>query len=378
MKFQRVYFEQIIGQKEVKKNLIRTVKDGHVSHALLFSGADGTGSLPLAVAFAGYIFCEKPGVTDRCGNCSACLKMNALTHPDLHFSFPIVKTKKIDHAKVMMREFLAFFSKNPYMNLKAWEVEIAGDNKKSLITTRESDEIVKSLSLKSFSGGHKVMIIWHPEKMNNKAANKILKTLEEPSPKTVVILVAPNSEDLMPTIISRAQLIKCDQINDVAMTAALEARLGLEYDDAMRIARLANGDFYQATLLAEAKEASSSFLNLFSTYMRGCAVRDYKAVMDACTQLAALSRDQQQSFIEYALEFIHQSVIFEYVGRESARFDAESLKFAERFAPFIAQSNLGGFNDVLSRAHYLVQRNVNAHLLFLKTGGDMMKLFKTR
>lgn len=373
-----MYFKEIIGQTAVKKHLIKTVKGGHVGHALMLSGGVGNGKLPLAIAFAGYIFCENPGDTDRCGKCNACKKMDAMSHPDLHFSFPFVKTTSIKTCKPQMREFISTITKEPYLDLRDWELQIASDNKKSIITADESNEIVKSLTLKSFAGGHKVLIIWHADKLNREAQNKLLKTLEEPEAKTLILLITDTPENLLTTINSRTQLVKCDRLSDQVMANALVERFHSDPHAAMNIARIADGDFAKAKKIVSSNKQTTSYLNLFSHWMRAAATSNFYEILKACDAISKLTRDEQQNFLEYGLQFLHQSVLYEYVGKDDARFDDEAAEFAKKFAPFMAKNDLEGFHDIFSDGHYMVKRNVNAHLLFLKMGNDMVKLFKAR
>lgn len=373
-----MYFKEIIGQQAVKTHLIKTVKQGHVSHALMFTGGVGNGKLPLALAFAGYIFCENRGETDRCGKCGACKKMDVLGHPDLHFSFPFVKTTSIKTCNPQMREFISTISKDPYLDLRDWELQIASDNKQSIITADESNEIVKRLTLKSFAGGHKILIIWNADKLNSSAQNKLLKTLEEPEAKTLIILVTDSAQNLLPTINSRTQLVQCEHISDEVMATALVERFDTDKTNALNIAKIADGDFAKAKKMIAANQSTSKYFELFSQWMRAAAVSDYYKILTSCDQISKLSRDEQQNFLEYGLQFFHQSILYTYVGKEQARFDSEAAGFAIRFAPFMVANDLVGFHDIFSDGHYMVKRNVNAHLLFMKMGSDMAKLFKTR
>ena len=344
----------------------------------MFTGGIGNGKLPMALSFAGYIFCENRSETDRCGHCKACKEMNGQSHPDLHFSFPFIKTVKIKTCKPNMREFIATIGKDPYISLKEWELQIADDNKQSIITADESNEIIKDLSLKSFAGGYKILIVWQADKLGVPAQNKLLKTLEEPEPKTLIILITDSTDALLPTINSRTQLVKFSRLKDEEIAQALGAQFDISPDKAMNIARITDGNFAHARQLAKSDVNTSEYLDLFSKWMRAAAVGDFHKLISACDVISKLTRDEQQSFIEYGLHFLHQSVLHEYVSEDEARFDSNAKEFAQKFAPFMVKHNLSGFHDIFSNGHYLVKRNVNAHLLFLKMGNDMVRLFKER
>lgn len=372
-----VYFKDIIGHTATKALLIRMAQQGHVGHALMFLGSNGSGNLPLAIAFAGYVFCENPGNDDRCGNCASCKKMNQLGHPDLHFSFPIVKQKDGDTSKQYVKDFMALVNKHPYLSLKDWEVEHSGENKKSLIPADESTNIVKSLSLKSFSGGHKVLIVWHAERMNIQAANRLLKTLEEPSEKTIVILVVPSAEELLTTIVSRTQLINCGNVKDEEIEQWLVEREDIDPVTAQKVARLADGNFNMALKLAHVEATDeTNYFGLFVEWMRACAAKDIFKAQLVAEKLASFKRDHQQYFLDYCLQFFHKSVLQAHIGEEASRFDDEALPFAKKFAPHIAKAELVRFHDIFSNGHYMVSRNVNSSLLFMQMSYDLIGVFR--
>ena len=373
-----MYFKDIIGQDSVKAQLIKSVNQGHVSHALMFTGGVGNGKLPLAIAFAGFILCTNRDVDDRCGNCPACKKMDALSHPDLHFSFPFIKTTSIKTSKTHIREFMATVLKEPYLQLREWELQIASENKKSIIPAEESNEILKALAFKSYAGGHKILIIWNADKLHSAAQNKLLKTLEEPEPKTLTILVTDSADLLLPTINSRTQLVKCEKLSDEAISNALVLQYNTPKSAATEIAKIVDGDFAKAKKMAASDNNTSQYLDLFSRWMRAAATSKLYDLVQACDSISKLSKDEQQNFLEYGLQFLHQSILYTHVGHDDARFTTDAKVFASKFAPFMVKQNLDSFHQIFSDGHYMVQRNVNAHLLFMKMGTDMVKLFKAR
>lgn len=372
-----MYFKDVIGHSALKNHLIKTVEDQRVGHSLMFSGNSGGGKLSMALAFAGYIFCENRGENDRCGVCNACKKMDVLGHPDLHFSFPIILSSGSKVSAPFRRDFVDSVLKNPYLSLSEWEDMLAETKKKSVISADESQEIIKRLTLKSFSGGHKIMIIWHAERLNREAQNKLLKTLEEPEPKTLIILTTNNPEDLLPTINSRTQLVKFIRLRDEVIAEGLTKKYGTTPKAAQNLARISDGNFAKAAKIASAGGAESPYFDLFLTWMRSCVMGNDLVLRDSCVTITEFSRDQQQAFLEYCLQFIHQSVLYKYVSVEEARFTDENLTSSTKFAEFIADKDLGSIHEILSKGHYLVQRNILPHLLFMKMGIDLKRLFKT-
>jgi len=373
-----LFFKDILGHKQVKNSLRKMVSDGHVGHALYFLGPDGSGNLPLAIAFASYILCENPTGEDRCGVCASCKQLSSWSHPDLHFSFPIIKRKHNETSEGHLQTFVNSIKKERYLTLKTWETILDGENKRSIIPTAESDYIVKSLSLKSFKGGHKVLIIWRADQLHTAAANKLLKTLEEPTEKTIIILVADSTESILPTIISRTQLINCGSLRDEDIEMGLTHEFEIAPELAENIARVSNGNYHQARLLAQDNASTSEYLGIFKSWMRSCVKHDMPEALSIVEEISKFSKDRQQNFIEFCLEFLHKSILYSYIGAESSRFDKEALEFAERFSPYMVNSDLEGFHNVLSHGHYMIERNVNSRLLFLKMSRDLMTLYNKK
>jgi DNA polymerase-3 subunit delta' len=372
-----VYFKEIVGHSELKGALTRMVKDDHVSHALMFAGKEGSGNLALAIAFASFLLCKNRGAEERCGVCPDCKQLDQLGHPDLHFSFPFVKKESVKTSDSFQRDFKNQLRLNPYISLKDWEIEMAGENKQSIITVDESSEIVKKLSLKSFAGGYKIMIIWRPEKLNQAAENKLLKTLEEPNPRTVIILVPTQAEELLPTIISRVQMVKCRPLTNAEIQEGL-IKQNTTPEVAAMAARMAEGDYNLAMKTAKDPEAENAYFALFRDWMRTCVAPHKNDVVEVTEKISALSRDQQGYFLDYCLNFLHEAVMFAYLGKDKARYTGAAAEFAEKFAPYMADKDLGAFHDTLSKGHRLVERNVNPRLLYMKLSAEMIRIFMGR
>ena len=224
-----MFFKDIIGQEEAKRRLIKEAKEGKIAHARLFCGPEGIGKLPLAIAFARYLSCQNPGEDDACGTCPNCIKYNKLAHPDLHFVFPVIKKKNKDTVSDdYIAEWRAFVGQNPYFNLNMWLEEMGAENQQAQIFVKESDEIVRKLSLKSSQGGYKIMIIWLPEKMNTECSNKLLKLLEEPPTQTIFLLVSENPDMLLATIQSRTQRFSLYGIEEDKIANKLQEQYGIQ------------------------------------------------------------------------------------------------------------------------------------------------------
>ncbi|MFN7013856.1 MAG: ATP-binding protein [Bacteroidia bacterium] len=266
-------FSEIPGHIEEKQRLIRSVKDNRVSHAQLFLGPVGSGNLALALAYAQYIACENKQAEDSCGECLSCKKYAKLIHPDLHFVFPINKIED-DKKAITSDKFLETWRStvldNPYIDINKWNIALGIEQKLTIINVEEADAILKKLSLKSFEGGYKILIMWMPERMNIASANKLLKIIEEPPDKTLFLLVANNHEDLLPTIISRLQLIKIYPFKDEDIIETLKKQFNISDEQAKRIAFLSEGSLLSALELAQpdGENADKEFLNYFIEWMR--------------------------------------------------------------------------------------------------------------
>jgi DNA polymerase III subunit delta' len=358
-----VQFKDVIGQGEVKAFLLDEVKNNRISHAQLFSGKAGYGGLPLALAFATYVFCEQKTERDSCGQCASCQKVKNLQHPDLHFSFPTVLSLG-NKSDLFLTEWREMIKQSPYFDLNQWTFHIDEKGRKPVIGTDESQEIIKKLSLKSFEGGYKIMIIWMAEEMNATCANKLLKILEEPPQKTLFILLVEQMDQMLPTIISRTQLVRIPRLSDQDIAQELQARTSMDLSAAASTSSLADGDWKEAALLLGEQEEKNANRNLFIMCMRVCYKKDVLAMINWAEQVSALTREGQKNFLKYALHMFRQSLLNNYVGHELTRVSPEEADFLKNFARFITGNNIREFMDEFSEAHYHLERNANAKILF--------------
>jgi DNA polymerase-3 subunit delta' len=361
--FDFMQFSQVIGHEALKSHLIREVNSGKVSHAQLFLGKPGYGTLPMALAFVQYLFCENRQTTDSCGKCASCQKTAALQHPDLHFAFPVVLSidKLSDAFIVQWREQIA---EQPYFDLNQWTKRIDPKERKPTIGTDQSQEIIKKLVLKSYEGGYKVMLIWMAEEMNATCANKLLKILEEPPEKTLIVLVGESSDKLLQTIKSRTQLVKIprpqtdDVISYLRMT---KGAITPTIDSA--IAR-AEGDLIELNLMLAEDADQQGDRDDFMQLMRVCYKKDVIQMMDWADKMGGSSKERQKQFLIYALHMFRQSLMKNYTDDQLTRVSKEENDFLNKFAPFITGNNIQDFTAAFNKAHYHIDRNANSRLLF--------------
>jgi len=370
-------FKEVIGHKELKASLIQSVSDGRISHAQLFLGSEGSGNLALALAYIQYIYCENKGEEDSCGVCPSCRKIQHLSHPDLHFSFPVIKAgKEGETADEFITEFRKAIIDNPYINLLNWYEYLGNQNKQGIISVKESNHIIKKLSLKSFEGGFKSYLIWMPENLNSAAANKLLKTIEEPPEKTIIILVANDSEQIIPTILSRTQLVKLARLSNAEIAEGLIEAFETEKQLAENLAAMSEGNYFQARNLAlNAGENNENFI-YFRNWMRLCFKKDIKGVSNWVDDMAKIGRAQQKDFLKFALHLLRQCALNNYNVEGLITIKGDERVFMQNFAPYINHLNFEDYITLFSEAQFHIDRNANAKILFTDLSYQLLVLLK--
>jgi DNA polymerase-3 subunit delta' len=326
-------FSTIPGLDSVKKILVDAAKSNHIAHAQLFVGADGALNLPLALAFATYLHCQNKG-DDACGQCPACSKNIKFIHPDTHFVFPLSNVKNDkdeDRFKAeILKSWRVFLTETPYGSLDDWTNAYGGEDKMALISREESREIIKALSLKPFESPHKVMIIWQPELMHPSAANGILKILEEPPPHTYFILVTNAADRLLPTIISRTQIVTVPLLDDDAIEDYLVEKHGVEKPRANKIAQLADGNLNLAVKLIENEEDNNS--QRFTEWMRACFKRQYGNLVTIAEDYHALDKLSQRNVMAYSINMMRETMLHLSGATSINRTRGDELKFVQDFS----------------------------------------------
>lgn len=357
-----MYFRDIIGQNHVIRHLIDTVEQGIVPHARIFHGPEGVGKLPLAIAYARYLNCTSRGKEDACGECPSCHKFDKLAHPDLHFVFPVVKSKVSDEYLPEWRDMLA---RKPYFNLSEWLQSIDAQNAQGLIYEKESGEIIRKLNLKVYEALYKVMIVWLPEKMHLACANKLLKMIEEPPNHTVFILITEDQENVLQTIWSRCQPLHVKAIELDDMVGALQRNFDVNQERARSTAHMARGSYTRAMEQLQSSEDNSYFFKLFIEMTRASFSGNIKKIKQVAGELASVGRERQKSFLLYALRLFREYFVTNLNEPAMVYLNEEEKQFGERFAPFVNEKNIEELYDEFSLAHRQVEQNGNAKIIFL-------------
>ncbi len=371
-----MFFKDIIGQEQVKERLRLELHEGRVPHAQLFAGPEGSGALPLAIAYARFLLCTHRGETDACGTCPSCVKLNKLAHPDLHFVFPVVKRKGGGDtvSDDYIREWRELAISTPYFGLNHWLDAMGAENQQAQIFVKESDELTRKLSLKSSEGGYKVVVLWLPEKMKVECANKLLKLLEEPPALTVFLLVSEEPDRILPTILSRTQRVNVPRLGDNEISTALSRQFGLQPSDAAETARLANGSYLQALEIIHRSDDNLLFFELFVSLMRLAYQRKVKDMKDWSETVATMGRERQKNFLAYCQRMVRENFISNFHRRELNYMNRDEANFAVRFAPFINERNVIGIADELSEAQAHIEQNVNPRMVFFDFALKMIVL----
>tara|TARA_B110000027_G_scaffold13952_1_gene13517 strand:+ start:15284 stop:16408 length:1125 start_codon:yes stop_codon:yes gene_type:complete len=369
-------FEEIPGMDALKQTLVLSHQRNHLAHAQLFSGEEGGAALPLAIAYATYLLCENKEATDACGSCPACQKMAKHIHPDVHYFFPSAKLEKEDgkQQSKVNEVWRKLISEQPYASLSDLISALDTENKQNHISKAEAKRIVQTVSMKSFEGGLKILIIWYPEKMNGAAANAILKVVEEPPENTLYLMVTYRYEDLLTTIISRLQRVTVPSFSQEDLTEYLVQNHGATAEDAINAYRFSNGSLPNA--VADLKEGNEDELYWFIDWMRNCIGAKYDFLSRMSEQFKQISRAKQQIKMRWALEMIRNAILVK--GAE----DLISAEGAERafILKFSNAINLEGLELIykdLSETLYYLERYAHPQMAQLALSIRLSHIIRT-
>ena len=372
-------WDKVIGQENVKSHLRDMVKNNRLSHALLFLGKEGSGALPLAVEFAKFIVCQPksaPIVEDLFGEMSALpaaltnaeelaaiQRAENLIHPDLHFSFPVIPHKSGDKptSADYITEWREFLQNYPYGNVYDWLLSINAENKQGNITAEECNDILRKLSLKTFESEFKVLLLWMPEYLG-KEGNKLLKLIEEPPPNTVFIFVAENEEKILPTILSRCQLVKIPPLQNKEIEKALIERANTTEETAQQIASICEGNYREALQLKNHSE--EDWQDLTKDWLKFIIRRMLPEQSKWIDEMSKLGREKQKHFLRYFNHLLEQSIRIKVLGADLIHLPEKEKDFAIRINKIASVSQQEAIVEELDKASYYIERNANSKILF--------------
>ncbi|MER3319490.1 MAG: DNA polymerase III subunit delta' [Allomuricauda sp.] len=379
-------FKNVLGLEHIKNHLVTTAETGRVAHAQLFVGPEGSGVLPMALAYAQYLLCGNTGGENDGGNTVCNTKCNSLTHPDLHFAFPVSNSDKVKSHAVSdhyIEEWRQFVKEQPYGNLFDWYRQIGIEKKQGQIGVDEAQDMVKKLSLKPYEGGYKILIVWMAEKMNISAANKLLKLIEEPPNKTVLLLLAEDEEQIINTIRSRCQILNFPPLAEQVITDEL-LLTGVGQTEALTIALEANGNFNKALDLLNKDSEDLVFERWFVQWVRSAfkAKGNKGAIQELILwseEVAKTGREVQKKFLNYCLTMIRQALLLNYNANELvyAKVHMEGFDL-KKFAPFVHENNILDIVKELEQAIFHVERNGNSKLIFTDLSIKLTRLLHAK
>lgn len=376
-------FNDILGQDHLKSHLTQGVDNGRIPHAQLFVGPEGSGTLPMAIAYAQYILCGNNTLENNGGNEACNLKFNNLSHPDLHFAFPVATTdtvKKNPISSDFMEAWRKLIREQPYGNLFDWYKLLGIENKQGQIGVDEALHIVKSLALKSYEGGYKIMLIWMAEKMNLSAANKLLKLIEEPPHKTLFILIAEDAGQILGTIRSRCQVLNFPPLSEQVIKDALQANYQLDAATATKIAMQSDGNYNRACDLVYHDSEEIQFEEWFVIWVRSAfrAKGNKAAIHDLIAwseEIAKTGRETQKQFLQFCMAFFRQALLINYKAPTLVYMVPKTENFKlKNFAPFVHENNIIEITKALEDAIYHIERNGNSKIILTDLSIQLTRL----
>ncbi|WP_124979118.1 DNA polymerase III subunit [Nonlabens xiamenensis] len=373
-------YQDVLGLEHIKKHLQSTVANSRIAHAQLFVGPTGSGVLPLAIAYARDIIC-------RSGQDACHAQLDKLAHPDLHFSFPMPASVGSSNSKansdLFISEFREFVLNQAYGSLPDWYKAIDIEKKNAEIRVAEAQLIMKKLSLKSYEGGYKVLIMWAADKMNAEASNKLLKLIEEPPPQTIIILIAESTDRIINTITSRCQIIQVPKLYTSDIAEALQERHQISKSQAVMTARQADGDFRKAVQFAHNDTEELQFEQWFVQWVRTAFVAKSNPtaindLLDWATTIAAVNRETQLRFLNFCIEFFRQAMLLNYKATPAVYLSPKSSFDLSKFAPFVDGERMLAVQKELQDAMYHVERNANGKIVFTDLSIGMTRILHSK
>ncbi|HEY0610381.1 MAG TPA: hypothetical protein VGD35_12010 [Chitinophaga sp.] len=372
-------FSNIIGQENIRQQLIQAVQQNRLSHAMLLLAPEGAGGLPLALAFTQYLVCENKQENDACGQCSACIKASQYIHPDIHFSYPVIPRKPGD--KPLSTDYAAewreFIGTHPYGNAYDWLQFIGAENKQGNITANECHDIIRKLSLKSFESQYKILLMWMPEYLGNEG-NRLLKLIEEPPPNTLFILVAENQEQILATILSRTHLIRVNPLPKEVLVDALINRAKAAPAKARQAATIAMGNYREAMALLQ--NAEDDYHELLRNWLNYIFTGNRPALQAWIEQIAStkIGRENQKQFLRYFINLLEHSLRLQFLDRQQLAFSEEEMDFAAKLNKLANLKQMESIMELLDNACYYIERNANAKLLFHALSIRLQYIFRNK
>ncbi|HAR19308.1 MAG TPA: DNA polymerase III subunit delta [Cytophagales bacterium] len=361
-----MHFSDIIGCDSLKKTLTTAVQKNHLAHALLFRGQEGGPALAMALSFSNYLLCPNRTTTDACGQCSACSKSAKYVHPDMHFVLPYksLGTGSEDEARAeMMTKWRSLLAVNCWVTLADWTNHAGIESKQISISVKESRKILYHVALKPFEAEKKIIFIWLPELLGVEAANALLKVLEEPNVRTQFILVCAEYEQILPTILSRCQLVSVPSFLEQEIAHELVSNFQLESSKAVQIARLADGSMNEAIKLSA--DMPDDNLTKFREWFRLCYGQKYTELVAWADDFQSMGKEPQKNLLQFGLVMLRETLVWNFGDESLVRLTKDEKDFVEKFSKIVQPQKVEKISHWINEAHYQLERNVNPKMVFL-------------
>lgn len=373
-------FSEVISQEAVKRRLLQDVRANRIPHALMLTGPKGAGKMPLALALAQYLLCEHRSEGEPCGVCRSCKMVEEWSHPDLHFSFPIIKKKNSSTAPVCddyLKEWRQQVKREVYFDINDWLADMKAENQQAVYYVTESDALLRKLAIKSSQGGNRVVVMWLPERMNQETANKLLKLIEEPPSHTYFIMVCEEPDKVLGTIISRTQRIVVPALSEKDIEEALVTRHALPQELAAELAHVSQGSLTEALHRMAAGSDETMFFEQFVSLMRLAYMRKIKELREWSDALSAMGREPQKRFLKYAQRLLRENFVYNFQRQSELNYQMKNeAEFSRNFARFINERNVIPMMEVLGEAEGDIEGNVNAKMVFFDMALQIIVLLK--
>jgi DNA polymerase-3 subunit delta' len=370
-------FQDIPGLDELKNTLRKALQGNHLAHALLFHGQEGGASVALALAFSNYLLCPNRTEWEACGECEVCHKTKKWIHPDLHFILPYKSTSEKEEDQTrsdMLGQWRSFLAENQWPTLSDWATHAGIESKQISISVKESRRIVYNVSLKPFEAEKKVIFVWLPELLGIEAANALLKVLEEPNQRTQFILVANEYDRLLPTIVSRTQLVSVRRFSDEEISQELQGKQAIEPAKALQMARLANGNMNEAVSLVD--EMPDTHLAQFRDWFRLCYAQKMVELVQMAEEFQGMGKEPQKNLLQFGLSMLRESLIWNYGDQNLVRLTNEERDFILNFSKVIQPNKVEKLSQWINESYYQLERNVNPKMVFLDLSINISRIIK--
>ena len=358
-------FADVPGNPSLKASLVHAIDSGHIAHAQLFAGTEGGTGLMLALAYAQYLNCENRTEGDSCGTCVSCIKTQKFIHPDLHFCFPWAKTKlfKEEEINAFLPLWRSFLTESPFARLSEWAEKCEFENRTPFINIKTIREAMLGLQLKPYEATYKVQIIWLPETLRTDGANSFLKSLEEPPPFTVFLLVSTQPEQLLPTVISRTQRVTIPRLEEAELAAYLVSHFGVPERKAAAVASLADGSIPEALFLVDEKE--DDYHNLFLEWQRACFMYDVQKLIQFTNAFVELGKELQKSYLRFSMGKLRSAMVLSAGAPSVVRIPEKEAGELGRFGKVFSLPLMELMAQELDEAYRHIDRNASGRMVFL-------------